>query len=49
LEGRRSLPAKNLEQARPEIEQRLLAEERQKVVDAWLEEQEKQAKIEILL
>jgi peptidyl-prolyl cis-trans isomerase SurA len=49
LEGRRSLPAKNLEQARPEIEQRLLAEQRQKVVDAWLEEQEKQAKIEILL
>lgn len=49
LKGRRSLPAKNLAQARPEIEQRLLAEERQKVVDAWLEEQERQAKIEILL
>jgi hypothetical protein len=39
----------NLAQARPEIEQRLLAEERQKVVDGWLEEQEKQAQIEILL
>lgn len=49
LEGRRSLPAMNLAQARPEIEQRLLAEERQKVVDGWLEEQEKQAQIEILL
>lgn len=49
LEGRRSLPAKDLKQARPEIEQRLLTEERQKVVDTWLEKQEKQTKIEILL
>lgn len=49
LEGRRSLPAKNLAQARPVIEQRLLAEERRKVVDAWLEEQEREAQIEILL
>jgi parvulin-like peptidyl-prolyl isomerase len=49
LQDRRPLRAKSLEEAQPEIERRLLAEERQKVIAAWLEEQETKAKIEVFL
>jgi parvulin-like peptidyl-prolyl isomerase len=49
LEGRRSMPPKSLEQARPEIERLVMAEVRQKIVDAWLNKQEQKAIIEIRL
>jgi foldase protein PrsA len=49
LEGRRPLRATSLDEARPEIEQRLLASKQQEAIQAWLTEQEKKSKIEILL
>ena len=49
LAGRRSVQAKNLDEARHEIEQRLLPAEKQKAVAAWLAEQEKKSKIEVFL
>ncbi len=49
LEGRRPIRVKNLAEARPEIERRLLPARRQAAVTTWLTEQEKKSKIEILL
>jgi len=47
LQARRAGRTKTFAEARPEIERRLLAAERQAVVTAWLAEQEKKAKIEM--
>lgn len=47
LQDRRPVRAKSLVEARPEIERRLLPEKRREVVQEWLAEQEKKAKIEI--
>ena len=47
LQERRPGRTKTLAEARPEIERRLLAAERQAVVATWLAEQEKKAKIEV--
>jgi foldase protein PrsA len=47
LQDRRPVRAKSLAEARPEIERRLLPEKRREVVEAWLAEQEKKAKIEM--
>jgi parvulin-like peptidyl-prolyl isomerase len=49
LEGQRHQRATNLAEARPGIEQRLLASKQQEVIQAWLTEQEKKSKIEIFL
>lgn len=49
LDGRRPLRAKNLEEARPEIERRLLPSKQQEVFQAWLTEQEKNSNIEYFL
>jgi parvulin-like peptidyl-prolyl isomerase len=48
LQDRRPVRAKSLNQARPEIERRLLPEKRREAVQKWLAKQEKKAKIEIL-
>jgi len=48
LEGRRPIPAKTLAEARPDIQRRLLPANQQAAVAAWLTEQEKKSKIEIL-
>jgi parvulin-like peptidyl-prolyl isomerase len=47
LQDRRPVRAKSLAEARPEIERRLLPEKRREVVQQWLAEQEKKAKVEI--
>jgi parvulin-like peptidyl-prolyl isomerase len=47
LQDRRPVRAESLAEARPEIERRLLPEKRRAVVQEWLAEQEKKAKIEI--
>jgi len=47
LQARRPGRTKTFGEAQPEIEQRLLAAERQAVVATWLAEQEKTAKIEV--
>jgi peptidyl-prolyl cis-trans isomerase C/foldase protein PrsA len=47
LQDRRPVRAKSLSEARPAIERRLLPEKRREVIEAWLAEQEKKAKIEI--
>lgn len=47
LQDRRPVRAKSLAEARPAIERRLLPEKRREVVQVWLAEQEKNAKIEI--
>lgn len=47
LQDRRPVRAKSLAEARPEIERRLLPDKRRDVIEAWLTEQEKKAKIEI--
>lgn len=48
LEGRRPVRAKDLAEARPEIARRLLGTKQQEVLEAWLAEQEKKSKIEVL-
>jgi len=48
VHARRPGRPKTFSEAQPEIEQRLLAAERQAVVTAWLAEQEKNAKIEVI-
>lgn len=47
VRGRRPMKAKSLAEARPEIERRLLPAKHQKVVEDWLAQREKEAKIEI--
>jgi len=47
LQGRRGMQAKNLDEARPVIERRLLAARQQEAVQTWLQEQEQQAQIEV--
>jgi len=47
LQDRRPVRAKSLGEARPMIERRLLPGKRREVIEAWLAEQEKKAKIEI--
>jgi parvulin-like peptidyl-prolyl isomerase len=47
LQDRRPVLARSLAEARPEIERRLLPDQRREVVREWLAEQEKKAKIEI--
>lgn len=49
LQDRRPVRAKSLAEARPEIERRLLPARQHDVVEAWLAEQEKKSKIEVLL
>ncbi len=49
LEERRAARTKTLEEARPEIEKRLLTAKQREVLQAWLKEQEEKAKIEVLL
>ena len=49
LTGRRPVQAENLDEARPEIERRLLAATQQQAVEQWLTEQEEAAKIEVFL
>jgi parvulin-like peptidyl-prolyl isomerase len=49
LEERRPARPKTLNEARPEIEQRLLPERQREVLLQWLAEQERKSKIEILL
>jgi parvulin-like peptidyl-prolyl isomerase len=49
LEGRRPAKAESLAEARPEIERRLLPAKQQEIIQAWLTEQEKKSKIEVLL
>ncbi len=49
LQERRSLRAADLEEARPAVERRLLAEKRQDAVQRWLEEQREASEIEVLL
>ncbi|MBI4463520.1 MAG: peptidyl-prolyl cis-trans isomerase [Acidobacteria bacterium] len=47
LEARRPGRTKSLAEARPEIEQRLLASKQQETAQAWLAEQEKKSQIEV--
>jgi parvulin-like peptidyl-prolyl isomerase len=47
VEERRPAHTMSLTEAQPQIERRLLAAKQRKVVQAWLTEQEKQAKIEV--
>jgi foldase protein PrsA len=47
LRGRRPLRAKSLAEARPETERLLLPAKHQKVVEAWLTQQERESKIEM--
>jgi parvulin-like peptidyl-prolyl isomerase len=49
LEERRPAHTLSLAEARPGIERRLLAPKQQEVVQAWLKEQEKKAKIEVFI
>jgi parvulin-like peptidyl-prolyl isomerase len=49
VEERRPARTRSLAEVRPEIEGHLLAAKRQEVFQAWLAEQEKQAKIEVFL
>jgi len=49
LHARRPGRMKTLSEARPEIESRLLSQQQQKVLQAWLAEQEKTTKIEIFV
>jgi parvulin-like peptidyl-prolyl isomerase len=49
LAGRRPVQAENLDEARPEIERRLLAATQQRAVEQWLTEREEAAKIEVFL
>ena len=48
VEERRPAHMMSLAEAQPQIKRRLLAEKQRKVVQTWLTEQEKQAKIEVL-
>jgi foldase protein PrsA len=48
LRGRRPLRAKSLAGARPEIERRLLPAKHQEVIQAWLTQQERESRIEML-
>jgi len=48
VEERRPAHMMSLAEAQPQIERHLLAAKQQKVVQAWLAEQEKQAKIEVV-
>jgi peptidyl-prolyl cis-trans isomerase C len=49
LAARKPERTKSLDEARQEIEQRLLPAEQQKVFQTWLAEQERNAKIEVFL
>lgn len=49
LTDRRPVQAKSLDEARPEIERRLLAAAQRRAVAQWLTEQEEAAKIEVFL
>ena len=49
LDGRRPRLAKNLHEAQPEIERRLLAAKKQETITEWLAEQEQKSKIELFL
>jgi parvulin-like peptidyl-prolyl isomerase len=49
LAGRRPVRAQTVEDARPEIERRLLPEARKEFVESWLDDQEETADIEILI
>ena len=49
LTGRRPVQAENLDEARPEIERRLLAATQRRAVEQWLTEQEEAGKIEVFL
>jgi parvulin-like peptidyl-prolyl isomerase len=49
LEERVAPKTKTLEEARSQVEQRVLAQEREKFLQSWLTEQEKQSKIEVFL
>ncbi|HSB69951.1 MAG TPA: peptidyl-prolyl cis-trans isomerase [Candidatus Methylomirabilis sp.] len=49
LEERRAAHTLSLAEARPAIERRLLSPKQQEIVQAWLKEQEKQSKIEVLI
>lgn len=49
LQDRRSVRAKNLAEARPEIERRLLPVKQQEAIQAWLTDQEKKSKIEVYI
>ena len=46
LAGRRPVQAKSLDEARPEIERRLLPAKQREAIEEWLAEQEQKAKIE---
>jgi len=48
VEERRAAHMMSLAEAQPQIKRRLLAEKQRKVIQDWLSEQEKQAKIEVL-
>jgi parvulin-like peptidyl-prolyl isomerase len=49
LAGRRPVQAENVDEARAEIERRLLAATQQQAVEQWLTEREEAAKIEVFL
>ncbi len=49
MAGRRALRAKTLDEARPEIERRLLAVHRQRAIQEWLREQEEMSQIEVFV
>jgi parvulin-like peptidyl-prolyl isomerase len=49
LQGRQPSRTKSLADVQPAIERRLLTEKQQEVLQTWLAEQEKKAKIEVLL
>ena len=49
LQERRPILAKNLAEARSEIQRRLLPVKQQEVLQAWLKKQEEKAKIEVFL
>jgi parvulin-like peptidyl-prolyl isomerase len=48
LEGRRPMPARSFDEARPEIERRLLPAAQRTAMMAWLSEQERKSTIEVL-
>ena len=49
LQGRRSVRARSLAHAQPEIERRLLPAKQQETVQSWLAEQEKKSKIQVFI
>jgi parvulin-like peptidyl-prolyl isomerase len=49
LEDRRAARTQTLDEARPQIEKRLLPEKQKEALQAWLRKQEKKAKVEILV